>query len=101
MSRDNFTCQHCGSTDKQLHIHHKYYEYGVEIWQYKNDALITLCKKCHEKEQMFYSHLKYDINKFLSTQKSSITLLKILTSLECNDKKAYLEEFKSFNNGRK
>ena len=31
-----------------LHIHHKYYIKGLRAWEYKNDALITLCQTCHE-----------------------------------------------------
>ena len=31
-----------------LHIHHKYYIKELRAWEYKNDALITLCQTCHE-----------------------------------------------------
>lgn len=31
-----------------LHIHHKYYIKGFNAWEYKNNALITLCQSCHE-----------------------------------------------------
>jgi hypothetical protein len=33
-----------------LHVHHKYYENGNEPWEYANNALITLCEKCHNEE---------------------------------------------------
>ncbi len=31
-----------------LHIHHKYYWLNKNPWEYPNDALQTLCWKCHE-----------------------------------------------------
>lgn len=31
-----------------LHIHHKYYQHGLLAWEYPNEALQTLCWKCHE-----------------------------------------------------
>ena len=50
MGRDNFTCLICGSTDKQLHVHHIKYEPGLNIWEYSDNHLITLCEDCHRKE---------------------------------------------------
>ena len=34
---------------KGLHVHHKYYQEGLLPWEYPDDALMTLCYKCHEK----------------------------------------------------
>jgi hypothetical protein len=31
-----------------LHIHHKYYVKSLLAWEYKDDALVTLCQTCHE-----------------------------------------------------
>lgn len=31
-----------------LHVHHTYYQYGNEPWEYPSKALITLCWNCHE-----------------------------------------------------
>lgn len=47
LQRDNFTCQSCGTTEKELHVHHGYYETGLSPWEYDNDTLTTLCKNCH------------------------------------------------------
>lgn len=30
-----------------LNVHHKYYIRGCKAWEYDNEALITLCHKCH------------------------------------------------------
>lgn len=57
MRRDNFTCQHCGSTDKELHVHHRMYRKGANPWEYGNDELVTLCKNCHERETEAHSEL--------------------------------------------
>jgi len=45
--RDNNCCTRCGS-DFNLQVHHKYYISGKMAWEYPLDALITLCRKCHE-----------------------------------------------------
>jgi len=47
LERDNYTCQKCGVTDKELHCHH--YE-GIEVNPIESadmDMCITLCKDCH------------------------------------------------------
>jgi len=47
LERDNYTCQKCDSTDKELHCHH--YE-GIEVNPIESadmDICITLCKDCH------------------------------------------------------
>lgn len=31
-----------------LHVHHKYYVYDKLAWEYPNEALISLCQKCHQ-----------------------------------------------------
>ena len=48
LSRDNFTCQTCGSQDNQLHVHHRYYVSAREPWEYPDSAFESLCKSCHE-----------------------------------------------------
>ena len=50
LKRDNFTCQICGETEKQLHVHHTIYLSGKEIWDYNDYQLITLCEDCHKAE---------------------------------------------------
>lgn len=48
MQRDNWTCQDCGTDTSTLNVHHKYYEEGKEVWEYPDEALITICGDCHE-----------------------------------------------------
>lgn len=47
LERDNFTCQACQTKEKTLSIHHKYYDFKIEPWDYDNKTLITLCDRCH------------------------------------------------------
>lgn len=34
---------------RNLHVHHTYYQYKLDPWQYPTDSLQTLCWSCHEK----------------------------------------------------
>jgi|GEM_PF-2018239 hypothetical protein len=53
LERDNWTCQapSCDKKDKIFDVHHKIYIGDIKPWLYPDDLLITLCKKCHQKEQ--------------------------------------------------
>ena len=55
--RDDYTCQLCGSTEDQLHVHHRAYEKGKEPWEYEDGSLVTLCWKCHEDVGRLSKHL--------------------------------------------
>jgi hypothetical protein len=50
MQRDRFACQECDATDKTLNVHHCFYEYGNDPWEYPDQSLVTLCEECHEFE---------------------------------------------------
>lgn len=47
-TRDNFTCRVCGDTENKHDVHHLYYLPNTLLWDYDNEALITVCKKHHE-----------------------------------------------------
>jgi hypothetical protein len=64
LSRDEWTCTSCGGSKTTLHVHHKYYTYGNEPWEYDNDVLITLCEHCHKAEESFKEVL-YDMPRSL------------------------------------
>lgn len=48
LSRDAFTCLHCGAKDKPLHVHHRYYVSDREPWEYPSFCLQTVCEECHD-----------------------------------------------------
>lgn len=65
LKRDHNQCQVCLSED-ELQIHHRQYHYSLVLrkyrkpWEYSNNLLITLCKKCHQKgHQLFKVPVKY------------------------------------------
>lgn len=51
----SFQCQECEDTETTLHVHHKCYVKGRDIWDYSDDELIVLCDECHKHE-----HFKKD-----------------------------------------
>ncbi len=48
MERDGFTCTVCKSTKNTLTVHHLCYLPETHIWEYDNELMVTLCKKCHD-----------------------------------------------------
>jgi hypothetical protein len=47
LERDEFKCRYCGDKETQLQVHHFFYKKGLNVWEYDNDNLITVCKHCH------------------------------------------------------
>jgi hypothetical protein len=60
MKRAGFRCENCGNDKKTLHVHHGYYERGLDPWEYDNDTLWCLCEDCHkdaEEERTFINRM--------------------------------------------
>lgn len=55
---EGFKCINCGGTEKQLHIHHTYYEKDKKPWEYPDEALRVLCEDCHEEAESRKKDLK-------------------------------------------
>lgn len=49
--RDEWYCQICFDNEATLNVHHKYYIWKADPWDYPDDALITLCEECHSNER--------------------------------------------------
>lgn len=49
MERDDFKCCDCHADNKTLNVHHKYYMFGKNPWEYDEGILITLCEDCHQR----------------------------------------------------
>lgn len=65
--RDYWHCRKCERTNVKLEAHHLYYDRKLKLWEYDNDALVTLCSNCH-------SDIHNDLKKL-----SGIIAFKILT----------------------
>jgi hypothetical protein len=50
IARSKNRCEECG-TDGPLQVHHCYYRFGRQPWQYPDGALLALCNSCHERRQ--------------------------------------------------
>lgn len=48
MQRDCFSCSLCGDEESTLFVHHGFYQYGIEPWEYPLESLHTLCESCHK-----------------------------------------------------
>lgn len=46
--KNEFLCEDCGEQDKELHVHHSYYEKSKEPWESKECYLKCLCYECHK-----------------------------------------------------
>lgn len=44
----DYTCEDCGTKNCSLEVHHCYYLYGYEPWEYPTGSLRCLCNKCHQ-----------------------------------------------------
>jgi 5-methylcytosine-specific restriction endonuclease McrA len=47
LARDKWTCQECGATERELHVHHTLYVRGKMPWEVPMRSLVTLCVTCH------------------------------------------------------
>lgn len=48
LTRCDGECEECGLSSG-LEVHHCYYRYGREPWQYPDTALLALCRDCHKR----------------------------------------------------
>ena len=60
-------CEWCGSTNKILQVHHKFYlkypdEKHILPWEYNINCVLVLCKDCHTKAHKQYKIKSYYIN---------------------------------------
>lgn len=67
-----YKCQDCGSSSN-LEIHHCYYRYGLEPWQYPMDSLRCLCSKCHKKRGALEMEFRAKLAEITTTDLEAIT----------------------------
>lgn len=51
-------CSNCGASDATLHVHHRQYFKGRQVWEYSDIELAVLCDQCHEDEHANLDALK-------------------------------------------
>jgi|SRR5690554_598453 len=50
--RAEYRCEDCGATNVVLEVHHCYYLFGYEPWEYPTGSLRCLCRNCHESRDL-------------------------------------------------
>lgn len=75
LERDNRKCRECGMVEK-LQVHHRWYEFGLQPWEYDDSALVTLCESCHERVTMATRKIKA-LQRMMSVQETETALAKI------------------------
>src|SRR5690554_6776829 len=50
--RSEYRCEDCGATNVVLEVHHCYYLFGYEPWEYPTGSLRCLCRTCHESRDL-------------------------------------------------
>jgi len=48
LERAKWACEACGDESSPLHVHHGFYRYGTEPWEYPDSSLHCLCEACHD-----------------------------------------------------
>ena len=70
---DDYECIDCGLSfvkDKdKLDVHHTYYDFNKEIYDYPDKNLICLCHSCHSKEHKIGKSLDAKFKKYLKSLK--------------------------------
>lgn len=70
--RDNLSCVSCGACDTTLDVHHGYYEKDKEPWEYPNETLHTLCRKCHSNAENIRSQVYRELANWQPTALKSL-----------------------------
>jgi len=54
----HWECENCGSKEKTLNVHHRYYTKGKKPWEYINEELMCLCTDCHKEFHLILDAFK-------------------------------------------
>ena len=95
MQRDDFKCKKCGDKDSTLNVHHRYYIWGKDPWDYPDEVLITVCSDCHDGEKEAMAEYMPLLTQQLSTMFFADQIFDIYCAFGmCNfsGKNAYLAE---------
>lgn len=82
---DEYECIDCGLNflrkEKQLDVHHTYYDMSKDIDDYEDKNLITLCHSCHDKEHDIDKTLYDKAKKYIYSLKKEGLLASQIDSL--------------------
>lgn len=93
---EQYLCNDCGNCHeggKGLELHHCWYEYGKEPWDYPDDCFLVLCRKCHGTRQKIQNSALVVLGQL--SRLLSVDELKVLT-FELVAKKADLQRNEVF-----
>jgi len=65
LEASKWMCDDCGDTKSTLSVHHTYYEFKREPWEYGLDTLMCLCEDCHTARQDGERDLKLEFSRLL------------------------------------
>ena len=83
--RDKWKCQWCFTGSETLHLHHAYYEYGLDPWDYDTATLHTVGKCCHDLADELRKDLHRETAKLsLSAQRWLMVTLRALRNRYTN-----------------
>lgn len=99
LKRAHHRCEDCNSKDN-LEIHHCYYLYGFEPWEYPFDSLRSLCRECHEKRGLAEYILRGKIASLKTNELNSLIHL-ISTGLYWYPRKEIFKLLRSFTYNQK
>lgn len=59
LTRAEWKCEHCSDASSPLHVHHGYYTFGKEPWEYELASLKAYCDTCHAMADNARNDLKW------------------------------------------
>lgn len=103
MKRDDFKCTICEDKEKELNVHHAYYDKNLKIWEYDNEYYSTLCKGCHEDIHLVKNELKLYIDKNFSSPTELLRMYEFsiaFNNLPDSDMKQIIKIVKTFDGNK-
>lgn len=103
--RDCFSCSLCGESGSTLSVHHGFYEFGMDPWDYPDGSLHTVCQACHEQADDARRLLRALIGSLLlESQLQIVYAMQAMEFVSDVEKLVLITRFKDlcieFNNGR-
>ena len=87
LERADFTCENCGDSESTLHVHHGYYEWNLDPWEYDTKTLHCLCDPCHKLAELSRKKIAKEAGKLIigDATDSALQLLEYLSDPNLQD----------------